>query len=71
MISQAGFGSHSHRGSGIPSLIVMNKNINDLGLSKIFEYGILELVKMESSLDSTFQETSASLKLLTGLVRHI
>ena len=37
----------------------------------MFEQGILDLVEIESSLDSTFQETSASLKLLNNLVRYI
>jgi hypothetical protein len=64
-------GAHSHQGSGIPALIVMNKNLVDLSLSQVFEQGILDLVDMESSLDSTFQETSASLKLLNNLIRYL
>jgi hypothetical protein len=49
----------------------MNKNLVDLSLSQVFEQGILDLVEMESSLDSTFQETSASLKLLNNLIRYL
>jgi hypothetical protein len=49
----------------------MNKNLVDLSLSQVFEQGILDLVDMESSLDSTFQETSASLKLLNNLIRYL
>jgi len=50
---------------------VINKNLTDLSLSQVFEQGILDLVEMESSLDSTFQETSASLKLLNNLIRYL
>lgn len=50
---------------------MINKNLTDLSLSQIFEQGILDLVEMESSLDSTFQETSASLKLLNNLIRYL
>lgn len=50
---------------------MINKNLTDLSLSQVFEQGILDLVEMESSLDSTFQETSASLKLLNNLIRYL
>lgn len=49
----------------------MNRNISELSLNEAFENGLLSLIKLESENDNSFQETSASLKLLNQLIKYM
>lgn len=49
----------------------MNKNLLDLGLTDVFEEGLLFLVALESSISAAhYHDSSATSRLLNGLVRY-
>lgn len=50
---------------------MLNRNLIDFQLTEVFEEGILNLVSLESKLDTSFQETSASIKYLNSLIRYV
>jgi hypothetical protein len=49
----------------------MNRHLIEQGFSEVFEGGIQSLVQLESQHDSSFQEASASIKLLNSLIRFM
>jgi hypothetical protein len=49
----------------------MNRNLQDSGLGEVFEQALMDLARLESKNDTTFQESSSSLRLLTSLVKYL
>lgn len=50
---------------------MLNKNLVELRINEAIEDGILKMVRLESQNDNSFQETSASIKLLNSLIRYM